>query len=316
MKTTLLTLLLSGLIVSGNNVFGQQQPQNPGFEFWEEFGFGPDILEPINWNSLKSSDGGDVINSVIPVTLERSTDANSGMYSAKLTNDTILMFVAPGAITNGRVHATLPPTDAYVYTIDSLPEFHTPFTEMPDSLTLWVRYFPAENDIAHITAILHTDTAKIPDDNMTNWIAVANIDITDEFDSWTRISTPFVYLSNETPEYILFAMFAGDGANAMPGSTLYIDDLELIYNSTGIASGQPELFNLFMERDHLRIIVDEHYQKDEFILEIFDLTGRSMVSTRFIPAVNNGIRINIPAGIYLCNIYNSSITHSQKIIIN
>jgi len=57
---------------------------NSGFELWEEFGFGPDTLEPVNWNSLKSSDGGDLINGVIPVTLERSTDAHSGMYSAKL----------------------------------------------------------------------------------------------------------------------------------------------------------------------------------------------------------------------------------------
>jgi hypothetical protein len=119
MKKMLLTSLIAISFFTCNCIIGQQQVPNSGFELWEEFGFGPDTLEPVNWNSLKSSDGGDLINGVIPVTLERSTDAHSGMYSAKLTNDTILIFVAPGAMTNGRVHATLPPTDAYVYTVDS-----------------------------------------------------------------------------------------------------------------------------------------------------------------------------------------------------
>ena len=81
---------------------------------------------------------------MIPVTLERSTDAHTGMYSVKLENDTILGMVAPGTMTNGRVHATLPPSDAYVYTIDSMPEFHTPFTDLPDSLEVWAKFFLQE----------------------------------------------------------------------------------------------------------------------------------------------------------------------------
>ena len=147
---------------------------------------------------------------VIPVTLERSTDAHSGDYSVKLRNDTILIFVAPGTMTNGRVHATLPPADAYVYTIDSLPEFNTPFTDLPDSLTAWIKFFPQENDIAHVTAILHSDTAKIADSTQTNWIAVASIDVPVQVDEWTQFSAPFQYLNNNTPEYILFAIYAGD----------------------------------------------------------------------------------------------------------
>ena len=135
--------------------------ENPGFEYWEEIGFGPDTLEPVEWNSLKTSDGGEFINNVIPVVWYRSTDAHSGMYSVKLVNSPIAGLVAPGTLTNGRVHATLPPSDAYVYTIDSMPEFSTPFTDMPDSLQIWAKFFPDSSDIAHVIVILHTDTAKI-----------------------------------------------------------------------------------------------------------------------------------------------------------
>ncbi|MEZ5196868.1 MAG: hypothetical protein R2764_10820 [Bacteroidales bacterium] len=45
----------------------QQQLDNPDLKP-EEIGFGPDnFFEPVNWNSLKSSDGGFLINKVIPL---------------------------------------------------------------------------------------------------------------------------------------------------------------------------------------------------------------------------------------------------------
>ncbi|MFU8842965.1 MAG: T9SS type A sorting domain-containing protein [Bacteroidales bacterium] len=316
MKKILLTSLIAVIVFSGNYIYGQQQVPNSGFELWEEFGFGPDTLEPVNWNSLKSSDGGDLINGVIPVTLERSEDAHSGMYSAKLTNDTILIFVAPGAMTNGRVHATLPPTDAYVYTVDSLPEFHTPFSDFPDSLTLWAKYFPTDNDIARITAILHTDTAKIADSLQTNWVAVAYLNIEGEVDEWTRFSVPFEYLTSDTPEYILFAMFAGDAANALPQSTLYIDDLELIYYNTGIFKKQSDFCHLFMDGEYLHLILDQEYMQDEYLLQVYDLSGRVMFSKRIIPALEHKIRLDIHKGIYLVKIHNGQCIRTRKIIVN
>ncbi|MCD4735654.1 MAG: hypothetical protein K8R53_06390 [Bacteroidales bacterium] len=206
--SSFLSIILGLFFVSV--VQGQQQPENPGFEFWEEIGFGPDTLEPVNWSSLKTSDGGELINSVIPVVWERSTDAHGGNYSIKLYNDTILTLVAPGTLTNGRVHAALPPTDAYVYTIKEDPQWNTPFTETPDSLTAWAKYFPQEGDLAHVIAILHTDTAKIADSTMFNWVAIAHIELPEQVDDWTKFTAPFVYLNTDTPEYILFAMYAGD----------------------------------------------------------------------------------------------------------
>jgi hypothetical protein len=298
------------------NVYGQQQPENPGFELWEEYGFGPDTLEPVNWNSLKSSDGGDLINSVIPVTLERSTDAHSGNYSVKLRNDTILIFVAPGTMTNGRVHATLPPADAYVYTIDSLPEFNTPFTSLPDSLTAWIKFFPQENDIAHVTAILHSDTAKIADSTQTNWIAIASIDVAVQVDEWTKFSAPFEYLNNNTPEYILFAIYAGDAANSKPFSIMYLDDIELIYHETGIKKQPTNVFNLNINGNDLIIHPNQEFLGELAQLEITDLSGRKVLTSEFYLQTKNTFTLDIPSGIYICNISNRKINWSQKFIKN
>ncbi len=293
---------------------GQQQPENPGFELWEEFGFGPDTLEPVNWNSLKTSDGGDFINSVIPVTMERSTDSHSGDYSVKLRNDTILIFVAPGTMTNGRVHATLPPTDAYVYTIDSLPEFNTPFADKPDSLTVWAKYFPTENDVAHVVAILHSDTAKIADSTFTNWIAVANMDISGQIDEWTRLSVPFVYLNNNTPEYILFAIYAGDAANALPFSILYLDDFELIYYNTSLKNIPNEDFDVHISGDELVIQLNSEFRYESSVVEIMDLSGKVLFLQNFNPELTNRIPVDLHSGIYICRIKSSSFNFSQKIV--
>lgn len=296
--------------------FSQQQIENPGFETWEEIGFGADTLEPVNWNSLKSSDGGFLINKVIPVTLEQSSDAHSGMYSVKLSNDTILGMVAPGTMTNGRVHATLPPSDAYVFTIDSMPEFHTPFTSLPDSLNVWAKFFPTTGDIGHIVAVLHTDTAKIADPLQTNWVAIANIDFTEEVADWTKFSAPFVYLNNDTPEYILFAIYAGDAQNALLGSTLYLDDFEMIYYNTSIDNNPDQNIDLYFSGNNLIIKGENNNAVENSNLEILDLSGRVLYKMQIATNVSNSIPVDLPQGVYICRIQNANLNITQKLIKN
>ncbi len=306
----LCTLILTGILFS----FGQQQPQNPGFEEWEDVGIHPDTLEPVNWSSLKTSDGGELINGAIPVVWFQSTDAHSGMYSVKLENMAILTLVAPGTLTNGRVHATLPPSDAYVYTIDTVPDWHTPFTDFPDSLSVWAKFFPQANDIAHIIAVLHTDTAKIFDTTMTNWVAVASIDISQEIGEWTRLTVPFTYLNGETPEFLLFGIFAGDALNATVGSILYLDDFEMIYYNTAIPAITDENANIRLTGNQLTVDLTRYDYRESCKLEIIDLSGKVILSEKINPDAINRIQMDIPAGIYVCKVQTASFTYSKKII--
>lgn len=306
----LVTIIFTATIIS----IGQQQQQNPDFEEWEDVGIHPDTLEPVNWSSLKTSDGGEIINGAIPVVWFQSTDAHSGMYSVKLENMPILTLVAPGTLTNGRVHATLPPSDAYVYTIDSVPDWHTPFTDLPDSLIVWAKFFPQESDIAHVIAILHTDTAKIPDSTMTNWVAVANIDFTDEVGEWTRFSVPFTYLNGDTPEYILFGIFAGDAHNALVGSILYLDDFELIYYNTTVQSLPEDNIDIYLSDNYLVVDLKQLNLSEICELEIIDLSGKVLLSKQINLNEINKIQVDIPAGIYICKIQNTSFSYSQKFI--
>jgi hypothetical protein len=311
-------ILLFSIIFSASvsiALFGQQQPENQGFEFWEEIGFGPDTLEPVGWNSLKTSDGGDMINDAIPVVWERSTDAHSGMYSIRLYNEPILTLVAPGTLTNGRVHATIDPANAYVFTIDSLPEFNTPFTDKPDSLNIWAKFFPQDNDIAHVIAILHTDTAKIADPLQTNWIAVANIDIPDQVNSWTKFSAPFQYLNSETPEYILFAMYAGDAQNALVGSELYLDDFELVYYNTAFPENPENNFSMYYSGGDLVLNTASEFQMETLHLQILDMSGRTILVRKLDPVSENRVRAEISKGVYICKIESAKYTCSRKFVV-
>lgn len=311
MQVRKITFVLFAFLISLTTI-GQQQMENPGFEFWEEIGFGPDTIEPVGWNSLKSSDGGFLINSVIPVTLMQSTDAHSGMYSVMLKNDTILGMVAPGTLTNGRVHATLPPSDAYVYTIDSLSEFSTPFTDKPDSIAVWAKFLPASGDIGHLVAVLHTDTAKIADPLQTDWVAVATIDFTEETTEWTKFSAPFVYLNDDTPEYILFAIYAGDAANSLLGSTLYLDDIEMIYNQTGIQPNAKNDVKLYSADNQLFV---EWNDINNPVLKLHNIFGQTVLKQKLLPHTKNAFQINVPSGIYIYEIKGTSSDYTGKVFI-
>jgi len=212
-KNLLLSIVLSifTLFVLGLNA--QTQFVNPGFEEWEEIGYGPDIIEPVNWSSIKSTDD-DNLNGVAPLVWGLSSApgyVHSGDYSLYLYAVSIFGFVAPGTITNGRVHADMNPDSGYTYTDPDHEEWHTRIIAKPDSLIGWYRANPMPGDYARIRAVVHR-----------GYIAVSeSMDTTGFIGSGT--------------------LSCSKGVDAIEGSELWIDDLELIYNNgTGIAEENPD----------------------------------------------------------------------------
>ncbi len=224
-KTHLLIVLFVFAIVSIS--FGQQtQPQNPGFEFWEDVGLETD--EPVDWSSIKTSDNS-FLNGLAPYVWDKSTDAHTGNYSVKLFSAPILTFVAAGALTNGRVHADINPDLGYMFTDVNDERWNTPIDRKPDSVAVWIKHFPQGNDTAQVKALLHTGTAKLPDPTMSNWVGLALINVPDQTSDWTRFSAPFEYFNGDDPEYILFVVSSA-GTTATEDTETYFDDFELIYN--------------------------------------------------------------------------------------
>lgn len=223
--TLIIVLFISTFAIS------QQQPENPGFENWENtsVGGGPTVFEPVDWSSIRTTDGGDFLNNLAPTVWEQSTDTHSGAYSIRLFTANTIIGPAPGTVTNGQIHATLG-GEGWAFTVPSNANWNTPFTLKPDSIAIWVKFTQAGADVAQVKAVIHGDgTAKIADDDSTNYIGHSTILITESVATWTRFSAPFNYLNELDPAYVLMVLSTAD-ESATLGSEAYYDDVEFIYN--------------------------------------------------------------------------------------
>ena len=221
MSKNILLAIVSFLIITAS--YGQQ-PENASYESWENVG--SSTVEPLEWSSIKTADAW---GSFAPQVCDRSSDAHTGDYSVKLYSaETFIGIVAPGNVTNGRIHAEISGT-GWSFTDPSDDRWNTPLTQKPDSIVIWAKHFPEGGDIAQVSAVLHTGSAKSPDVNKTNYVAEAKILIPDAHSNWTRFSAPFDYLNGNDPEYILIVVSSADEVATL-GTESYFDDIELIYN--------------------------------------------------------------------------------------
>jgi len=223
-------LFLAMLFVGG--LGAQQQLENGNFEVWQNVGAATE--EPENWSSLKTADA---LAGTAPQVLSQDAGRNGG-FAARLEVKSVFGIAANGLMTNGRVHADFNPENGYVFTDANDPQWHTTFTDRPDSIVGWYKYAPQNSDKGKVEIILHTGQARLPFDGFqANIVGRAKAEFAQAQVDWLRFSAPFVYWTAGTPAYILTTVAAGDSTISKNGTVLWVDDFELVYNetTTGIA---------------------------------------------------------------------------------
>ncbi len=293
-----------------------QQFENASFENWEAAGTVND--EPVDWSSIKTSDGGVLVNNAAPVVWRPSGDAHTGSYSIELQNIlTMFSIIATGIITNGRIHVSMIVEDSYSFTDPKNAEWNTPLSLKPDSVALWVKYFPEGNDTARCQFTIHTGEGSIPptQQNKAGRIAYAEINISETIDTWTRVVAPFTYFNDNTPEYILCILTAGAGWTPVEGSIARYDDLELIYNPSSIDDVAKT--EAFIYSSGSTIFLDKIPQDllHDATIDILNLNGSVIFST---PSTSNTISIeshNFAEGLYLVRVYGQNADYTEKIYL-
>lgn len=313
MKNILLSLLTCGIFAAGTMA---QQPENAGFEAWENAGTVKD--EPVDWSSIKTSDAGSIINNTAPVVWDQSTDAHTGNYSLELFNVlTIGSIVATGTITNGRIHADFNPANGYSYTDPTDAKWHTPLTARPDSVAVWAKYFPQGSDTAQIKVVLHTGEGTLPPtpENQGNWIAYAQINIAGSHEDWTYFKVPFTYFSQSNPEYVLMILTAGAGLAPTEGSVVRYDDLEFIYNPSGINdhSINNSLVYAYGNSVYLNKLPADFHRDSR--MDFFRLDGSNAGYVEISSPVVNLNHSSIKPGLYVIRVQSREGIYSQKIQI-
>lgn len=312
MKKPLLFLIIIGISIN----LSAQQPENAGFEEWEMAGFQNEFEEPVNWSSLKSSEPDNLAN-VSPEVMFKSTDAHTGSFSVHLISKSVFSIVANGIITNGRIHADLDPTQGLTYTDPDDSRWNTPFTERPDSLVGYYKYISVDGDAAQLQALLHTGFASQPQADSSNWIALAKANLAAEnVTSWTRFSIPFEYFLDINPEFILFNFSSGAGLDAVAGSEVWLDDIELIYNVVGIDEVSAEkLLNAYGTEQTIVADLSRFDMGIRFELSIYDLTGK-LVKNQTLESGNKYKINSFKPGLYICS-FNSSdgLAITKKVVV-
>ncbi len=248
------------VIFSGNKVSGNNYAlTNGGFEgAWT-------ANEPQGWHSFGTASG--IMAKIIKGNTEQfvsSTEVrpgSKGSQSALLSSKMVVGQKANGTCTNGRINggsmdaadATGTPENGagnYNYSDPDSTGFNTPFNGRPDSIVFWAKYLPADRDItneanqARVNAVITTN-ARYQDPETTDEHAAARIGAATlnysavEGFGWQRLAIPFDYAEDKAeavPAYILTTFTtnktpAGGTSTKNVLDSLYLDDVELVYNN-------------------------------------------------------------------------------------
>lgn len=238
MKKQLLVFVIACFSIGA---IAQSTIGNGNLENWTDVGSNKE--EPTNFNSVKNASGNSTAITFAPQSCYREdVNPHAGTYCAKITTGNALGQSTPGSMTTGRVMIpSLTASEGYIRTIPTDPNYNMPFYSRPDSLVVWYRYTKQGSDYPSVTALLHQGYAYLPEvpvnnnhpDSSANIIARAEwLGASASVGSWTRIAIPFVYVDSRTPDYILITLTSSANSGATTGSTLWVDDFEVIYNPT------------------------------------------------------------------------------------
>jgi hypothetical protein len=300
-----------------NLINAQTQFDNASFEEWEEIGFGPNIIEPVEWSSIKSSDD-ETISGQAPHVWDRSEpgNAHTGNYSVYLHTVRVFGINATGTLANGRYHAEFNINNAYTFTDTVNSQWHTRITARPDSLVGWYKAKPSTGDFPTVKCVLHTGYAAISAISDTSSFVASNVISlpSEEVTEWTRFSFPLIYHKDILPEYALVILTSSNGLSAIEGSEAWFDDLEFIYNDgTGIIEKDSDELDIIKRNNGISVFVNTS-NTENYSLTVYDMMGRLVKKDNGFTGQKNMHDLNISKGTYIVSVSYAGKTLTKKII--
>lgn len=301
--------------------------ENSEFECWENEN--DPKMEPCNWSSLKTATPSQLANAAPDGSVSRDAGRNGG-YCMKLLaqayNIGPTTIVANGLATTGRVYASFDPEEGYVFTDTTDEQWYMPQHHSPDSLMGYYKFSPQGGDKGKVEAIIHTEVdsdgnsgngiAQLPaaGTSTSNVLARARMDFTASQSSWKRFSAPFNYYNTTPmPRYMLIICSAGDSTQAVDQTTLWIDDLEEVYNTLSIEENDNEFLDFTLINGN-EIKVDVR-NSDHYSIEVFNTAGK-MVFNKVNTSGNQIILPNrVSNGFFIVKLSTQKSFHTKKYFI-
>jgi hypothetical protein len=270
-------IIMSLFILVSTAVFGQQIP-NSDFESWDAVSAGNGD-KPSSWNTVNSSLGS--LGFTIGKTCVQTADAHAGSYAIQLTTVDPPAFPLNNPDING-VAATgdIQTTSPYGVTGG------VSFTEKPDSLVGYFKYSQAGSDRGTVEMVLKNGTEDT--------IAHARfVTPSSSVSQYTRFSVPFNYRNSNTPSKAVNLISSSDGFNAVVGSQIFVDDLEVIYN-TIIAVAEIIETRVEVYYASNKLFIDNPEQENIGDILVYNAAGQHVKSI----SIGHLSTKNLPQGFY------------------
>ncbi len=292
MKKLLSLIFLCLLMLQSTNA--QIALPNPGFENWTSQGLYED---PDNWNTLNPSTA---VLGILTALKATGADVYSGNNAIKLITKNVLGQTANGIATTGTIN-----------TGNQTITGGIPYTDRPDSITGWYKCTPVGGDNGFLAFVLL--------DAVEDTIGFSRFTTpTTTVGVYTYFSSAITYYSSASPVTARCLLSSSAGFTATVNSTLFMDDLALIFNSTGIKEELPGRATSVHFNSASRQLIVKAPMANITKAEIMDLKG-STLTTYAIYGVNSEVEIqSISAGIYFVVLSDESkkIVSIKKILID
>jgi hypothetical protein len=288
------------LLSTGSFVFGQNAATpNAGFETWTHTTSTVSYDDPTGWNDLNSTTAG--FGGVTCFKATAAGDFHSGTSAIKLVTASVFGQNANGIATTGTINTSSQAITGGI-----------PYTGRPDSIVGFYKSAPGTSDYGFFQILL-TGTS----DTDTIGYVRFNCSLT-PVSTFKRFSAPLHYKSTNAVTKSQWLLSSSKGASGQQvGTTVFVDDIDLIFNSTGIqkeemtsgfhigpnpAGSSISIYNTLLTHAHI---------------EFYEITGRKVASYPLNESTNLIDTGNMTRGAYLYTIFDQQGTplNNGKIIV-
>jgi hypothetical protein len=257
-----------------------QDVPNPGFEIWIDNG---NYEEPEYWstpNPFTSLAG--------VVTVQKSLDAASGTFSARLETKDVLggLFQSPGLLTLGDFFVNIQ-TQEYSFSGG------IPLTNFVTLVQGKYKYAGVEGDSASLFAF----SFRHPEGEDPDTVAMGGAFLHDAAE-WTDFSFPVFQISPDTPDTFNLQIMSAGTFDFITGSVLYVDDISITL-ATGIdETKEKSNLSIYPNPTTNRITFELFSKVINREINIYDVTGRLITRSAF---TNKSVTFDLgeyPKGVY------------------
>jgi hypothetical protein len=288
-KFTIFILLLA---FSLTNITAQEINNND-LESWVSEG---DYEIPEGWETSNEA------SASVTLTVEKTTDAHSGSYAARLESASIVGFVSPAFITTARFEF-----DLWTQSAELFGGLHFPYR--PEKISGYYKYTPASADDHAVVGVflLKYNGGETPDT-----VGMAEFYGEDTVSEYTYFETSFQYSSSETPDSMQLTVLSTDFNDPVAGSVMFIDKME-IEMATGKKLGVLENeFSMYPNPAQNSVHIQAQAGN---VLTVYDMTGKRLHQMQ-IPS--NHFQLNVselPKSAYIISIKGDGYEESQLLRI-